>query len=803
MSIIIFSLSLSVIILQSIHLSEGVYPYSCSSLGKQVLKYNDPSADDEDKTLLQQSSPGSTTGKNGEQGITLTIPESVLTWKGNRMPGTQMLVFRATYAKKAANKPKRMPLHLINFVSRKGCSKNVAVEVNRLNLTDIGQNKPKTKPLLRNNLGTNATTNGEFLLEGDETTRGGDGTSAHSLSSTSASCNRIPVDGADSLKTVLSSGQANNTHRQVMTNGIPVVNNCVTKKLPQTHSAQVEIVNSSLNPVASQSKRGAGLVKYRLLQKKKSKMKRVKIDASVMTEISFGTDTIMDMSTVSHTSSSCNDFYSNSDHPSTFISSPSESMDFVTNHTLSPPRTKQGFMDKCTSPKVLFRNGSFNGLNGYAVPEVAALRGNISGSRKSNGINPKVIPPSEITDGKCSGGGGGGGGGGGKLKHRKRHVERKKRLKCNYPTAGRGKRGMRSFLVSLPRKHYDNQYLGQQQHLNCLDSVDAASLQGESPGGKTYTSTYRRRSEVQLLLDGDKPPGQRLSPMEIPVFTAEDISNRSSRNVTTSASPWLESSTRKITPVEHYTYPLSPGKRTSFSSLIGNSSLPTSPSGLDAPSTSNDIFRKRGATSMEAISPVSPDHLPFTKRARVIRTPPRGFSENEKEEKKDMDTTSANTTSITTSSERSLEFDVLEELNKYNQKLTSNPVLLRASIPTSSPTPSLESRGVTDTTTLHHEEEVFNAELVVFDSRGECLIKDGEYSILMQSCLKERSGLSTFEPLTWATVFGGESDSEVCCYCMTCTVEPLIQGKDSLSRKDGVFFIMSISHSNNVTLQPL
>ena len=67
----------------------------------------------------------------------------------------------------------------------------------------------------------------------------------------------------------------------------------------------------------------------------------------------------------------------------------------------------------------------------------------------------------------------------------------------------------------------------------------------------------------------------------------------------------------------------------------------------------------------------------------------------------------------------------------------------------------------TSTATGTAPEGLFSAEVVVFDSRGECLLDEGEYSILMQKCPeKDATGaegpprLFTFSPLSWTSVFG-------------------------------------------------
>jgi hypothetical protein len=75
---------------------------------------------------------------------------------------------------------------------------------------------------------------------------------------------------------------------------------------------------------------------------------------------------------------------------------------------------------------------------------------------------------------------------------------------------------------------------------------------------------------------------------------------------------------------------------------------------------------------------------------------------------------------------------------------------------------------VIDKNSLFQPDDVFASELVVFDSRGDCLLQEGEYSILMQRCSKKESArdgpeLLTFPPLTWSSVFAsGSTNSKVC-----------------------------------------
>ena len=74
---------------------------------------------------------------------------------------------------------------------------------------------------------------------------------------------------------------------------------------------------------------------------------------------------------------------------------------------------------------------------------------------------------------------------------------------------------------------------------------------------------------------------------------------------------------------------------------------------------------------------------------------------------------------------------------------------------------------------LFHPDDVFASEVVVFDSRGDCLLQEGEYSIIMQRCSnskkkgvgEETDELLTFPPLTWSSVFGGCNEMKVSEFC--------------------------------------
>lgn len=678
-----------VFLLQSVRLTEGSYPYSCLSLGKQVLKYK--STEEKRDGMSQQPPPSSQS--EGEGDLTLTIPESMLTWRGDRTPGTQMLVFRATCVQRPANKLKKK---LYNLVSQKGCRKNVVVEVNRLNLGEIGQSVAKGKQ------------QGSF--------QGGDETSQEVRRNGLESAGLDHAASSSVVETCVGQQGRGVSQAPEVWGGLGSVGGC------KEAGTRGEGVNSMCDAACSTHDKGvvnggggkgkSSLTKHGLLQKKsKSKLKKAQADAAVMTEISFGTRNIPDMCNVSHNCSP--DHHSAKGNQSNAPSDP----------TFSPPIAKKGFVHRSTSPKLLFRNGSFNGvLNGYALPEVAAA---LKARKSSQPHKTKIEETPKSTPVKCGKSPISKGGVGHRcvLKDRSKASAKFKR-KMRIP-AGSGKRGTRSFLVSVPRVHYDS------QPCRTSNSADAASLQAEEGKGRS-----KRRSQMEMLLDGDKPPGQRLSETGIPVFTAEDISNRSSSNTSNgSNSPWLESSTRKITPVDHFTYPV-PTTGFSPTKKAHGSVTPGDVNGLPASSSPSSHVgnnpRKRTSDIMEASSPPLL-HPPPVKQPKVSdssvklpREKPEGVT-------------------------KSLQGVIGDEQCSSVSGLLQ-PAPARQEPKTEAAPP--------DSTA------VFSAELAVYDSRGECLVRDGSYSILLQCCSEDSKGpaLSTFEPLTWSSVFGdGKTVREYIC----------------------------------------
>ena len=295
-----------------------------------------------------------------------------------------------------------------------------------------------------------------------------------------------------------------------------------------------------------------------------------------------------------------------------------------------------------------------------------------------------------------------------------------------------------SLTVSIPCTYHNG------SHSSSTDGfcMDAGSTHNHVRRRYSRIPT-RKRSEIQLLLDGDKPPGQRISAEEIPVFTAEDPSNRSTRSnlgSPQSKGSWtqLGTGTRKITPVEPFTYPVSPtltpkkvaGIKRSFSesdTLLD----PTAP----LPKLARLAERDQAAESMEEEK---------EEEGEVVLMKEEDGEKKSAKEENDIEMIAAcsEPTSLLPNS------DQQQQQQQTGEKSGNSPVQA----------PGGAAPG-----------GVFCAEMVVFDSRGECLLDEGEYSILMQKCPQKEGGegdssagsgagspLVTFAPLVWSSVFGGE-----------------------------------------------
>ena len=99
--------------------------------------------------------------------------------------------------------------------------------------------------------------------------------------------------------------------------------------------------------------------------------------------------------------------------------------------------------------------------------------------------------------------------------------------------------GDSAMIVSIPQKF-----------VQCSSTEDdRQSATPDRVTNEASSNSLRKRRELQLLLDGDKPRNEWLSLNEIPVIHAEDVNSRQTR----SNKLW-GSSTRRITPVEHFNF---------------------------------------------------------------------------------------------------------------------------------------------------------------------------------------------------------------------------------------------------------
>ena len=332
--------------------------------------------------------------------------------------------------------------------------------------------------------------------------------------------------------------------------------------------------------------------------------------------------------------------------------------------------------------------------------------------------------------------------------------------------------------------------------LKVLTSSNDANKKGSTQSSSVHPlqkspSAYKRRSEVQLLLDGDKPPSERLSAIEVPIFTAEDVSSRNSRNTgrgSGSGAGWLDSSTRKITPVDRYDYAsvsliekVTGIVHSSSSSGGGRGAGGGASSGV---SNSTASSRKRNISDLDGGGPAattlssgkgggSGSAPPPTKQAKIVRANSSSIVNVEENSRPDaVDPSSENGAALLSPTAGST---VTQD--------TPTADISKTAIASYGSNSSLESvsdslgvakagnssdGGLIDKNSLFHPDDVFASELVVFDSRGDCLLQEGEYSILMQRCSKKESTTGdvpevlTFPPLTWSSVFAsGGTNSKV------------------------------------------
>ena len=428
----------------------------------------------------------------------------------------------------------------------------------------------------------------------------------------------------------------------------------------------------------------------------KTKAKKEKKDVGVMTDLSLGTAVIHNLvPSLKRTSVS-----------------PLSLQNGKQDQELSLAPQK-GFSDKCTSPifpRLVLKNGlgNINGLcprNGY--PDLGEIELQAAMSK---------FPSSTQT------------------------IRNSRRAQWESTTEDNDAMyGDEGLIVSIPRS------ILVPSRSSSMSSVSSDCL------GSSRRGLYRgpRRSEIQLLLDGDKPRGQRISAEEIPVFVAEDVSSRTTRR---SKGPWQQSSTRKITPVEHFNYPLSP----------------SSPK----KSTGDQIHlenRKRVLSESDSLSSPPPSKQP---RIEAETLPPlQSLAHTQQLQQMQPLPNLAPKLPQQPLPQQPLPQQPLPQqpLQPPIAPMTTN--IASSTAESDEKTMQIQTPAVEDTSLLEQNnpdhgwtEEVFNAELAVFDSRGSCLLNDGEYSILMQQCPKKEGdspGLLTFAPLKWNSIFGQVS---IACY---------------------------------------
>ena len=732
-------------LMQNVHLSGESCPCHCSSLGKRTLEYRSGIVDQKESSV--------------NPALTLSIPESMLTWKAKSSGGTQMLVFKASCIPKPVAKKAPVPIHLINFVSRKGCRKNVAVSLNRLSLSEIGQTK------VGGIVGKQLVQSSNGCLSAEQKTKTVDKEDDEVVSVRDTLPAAVELNGMRKeddvlpLKMQASAGFTSSLLDQELSPsskpGTPHTHSGKSRThQPRNHSLSTKKVTKSSKP-----------------------NKRASKDVSIMTDISFGTGVIQDPTILCQSSSPPPPPYFHlHDHQyassynlsqTTFTSTsaggnpPSASISncFPT----SPFLARKGFADKCTSPKLTFKNGTLNGLNGYLLPEVAMIRAgrDLSGNSMSESSRIPQAPLELVTSVVA------------KKKKKKKKVIKKVRKHRKYYT-GSGKHGLRSFLVSVPRMYFD----GLQNCDNSSSAFKGSNLSSSNVQRSLYSkngSSYhrnKRRTQVELLQDDLKSLGQKESESDNPSSSTEDVSSQSSS--LTNSNKWLCSSTRKITPINLYNSPYS-----SPSSKKTGGSLPNATSSPAAVNTLLNSRKRTADTSSDIISPpISADLGPPQKMPkiledfppRVMKTPklldefpPRVMTISEQSKPQ----TISNKTEKVSSEDNGqkcpeplVEVVIEEEdMDKGGQHFTESeqPKEAQQDHQQSQTVASEEHKNESDLCSIL--EGIYSGELVVFDSRGECLVKEGQYSILMQHEGNENG--SSFEPLAWSSVLGNQDSGKV------------------------------------------
>ena len=773
-------------------------PYSHSSLGKFVLDYQHNGITSSSRLSSKKANSSCSSNGSGRcHDLTLSIPESDLTWKGgSRSAGTQMLVFRASQRTKndltSIRKRARLPSS-----SKKPGRKTVALELNRINPARFQSQAtvPSTMAAQSNNdqsVADSCTTLNKggrpVVVESQSSRRKSSSSSVENYGSASSVPKVVHVH-RHSSSVAASDASAKSS------NGI-YWSDC-------NHSQ--EEADSSME---SNSEANSGAARTKGLFRK-PEMRNI----GVMTDL-CGIDSVLDLSPVG----------SNSNHKGS------------TNLHLSLqpcPSLKKGCTDRCTSPGFPskhqpFRNGGVNGFtfNGYANPDVLMLRAG-PGIYQQNKKKKALLllqnhtghhqQAEYVLDLERNGGGEA------VMTHTDPQTGEIGPRGKFHAVAGGG--GELPFKVSIPRTILNYSSNGDEGCNNGttvepVATAEGASVTGEGSEGEQpmqvqtssndtnkkgstqssltgaqqqqqlkSPSPYKRRSEVQLLLDGDKPPSERISASEVPIFTAEDVSSRNTRNTGRGSNSssgggqlnksWLDSSTRKITPVDHFDYAFVSLTEKVTGIVHSNSSSSNSGGGgggsSSGVSSSAGNSRKRNISDSDGtLSTVlssgqggGSDALPPpTKQAKVVNNGRANSASINTEENCKLDgadPSSESGAAVTSPTLVSAAQDTTGDISKAIASYGSNTSLESESLGTAKG----DDSGLVDKNSFFQPDDVFASELVVFDSRGDCLLQEGEYSILMQRCSKKESvgdvpGLLTFPPLTWSSVFAnGRTNKKV------------------------------------------
>lgn len=815
-----------------------IQPYSYSTLGKFVLDYH------HDKKAVNELNCRSAHRSN--RNLTLSIPESELTWKGgSRSAGTQLLVFRASRwlgstckpetAKKTVSElhssssstftasPFCTPSSSSSSTStiKKTARKTVALELNRI--TPVGLARIHSHGVSSSSSThhshdiTIATDSSKHRQKSDRPLA----VVVDSQQNFRRNGSLAPLENAAFSPSLLI--KKVNGHDLAVGNSVTALGGKSSNRQSRSscnHKQQQEeegtFEDTGYSESDSDHNGGTGM------SLASSKKRPATKEIGVVTDL-CGIDSVLDLSPAISKTTTNN------------LASGRKGSANLRLSLQPTPSLKEGCTDRCTSPgfplkQPPFRNGGFNGFtfNGYTNPDVLRLRAGPNVYQKHKKKKKKVLS----------------------LLQRQRLQQIKTMLASDLSNVqfeeeaacvphkdpetgeirpfgeiqggnlynvsdrdnggGNGRSGDVPFTISIPRTLLDSSVLNESdsdgmEYVDTEEGLvgdDSAQMPSDVDGRKDGTggdgggnnvlsqlknpstttsssSTYRRRSEIQLLLDGDKPPSERISASEVPIFTAEDVSSRNNRasgggggsgawgGASSGSSgqvnkSWLDSSTRKITPVEHFDYSYV-SLNQKITGIINSSSSNTS--GVNS-ATSSASNRKRNIRESESPLSASLSSVPPKKQVKVNSGSSGGTAEENHHSRERSSSAlpecvgGCNYPTVLSPTESpAQDTSLTENSSTVCGEGTKDKIKQESD--------NARRGGTDDGDTLFRPDEVFASELVVFDSRGDCLLKEGEYSIIMQRCSKkeaaagESSELLTFPPLTWNSVFGGCTNTKV------------------------------------------